>query len=239
MRDPGGLTASVPMSVTVINVAPIAVGRLDRRVERDAGGGVGASTTTSTPTARQAALTMQNVPATFAVPQRRDGHDLDRRVAAAPDRSRRPVAARRTFSYTVHDGDGAESAPATVTVVGPALNVAPIANDQTIDVTVGTAVDLVLDVSDPDSDPLTVIDVIDPAGVIGAQVGLTLVVVPVAAGTFQVTYRVSDGIAQSRVATVTINATAAAAADDRRAAVERTCRRRDRGSNGPPSNGDG
>ena len=143
----------------------------------------------------------------------------------------------------MHDGDGAQSAPATVTVIGPALNVAPVANDQTIDVTVGTAVDLVLDVNDPDKDALTVVDLVDSAGVIGAQVGLTLVVVPVAAGTYQVTYRVSDGLALSRVATITVNATAAVEPPTRpNRRGRRVERARDEGtpeSNGPPSDGDG
>jgi hypothetical protein len=111
--------------------------------------------------------------------------------------------------YTVQDGDGAESAPATVTVFGPALNEAPTARDQTIHVTVGRSENLVLDVGDPDGDPLTLIDVSDPSGVIGDRVGLSLVIVATTEGTFQVTYRVSDGTAPSRVATVTINATAA------------------------------
>ena len=83
-----------------------------------------------------------------------------------------------TFTYTVRDADGAESAPATVTVVGPRLNTAPFANDQTRDVVVGTALDVALDVGDADGDPLTLHDLTDPSPIVTAQAGFTLTVTP-------------------------------------------------------------
>ena len=42
-----------------------------------------------------------------------------------------------TFTYTVRDSDGGVSAPVTVTVIGPPVNTAPVARDQSIAVTVG------------------------------------------------------------------------------------------------------
>ncbi len=114
------------------------------------------------PDGPNAALTLQNVPATLTFPNGATGTIS---ILGSRQLSIDPGAGRgtATFGYTVRDGDGAESAPATVTVFAPALNQAPIANDQTIDVTVGRSADLVLDVSDPDRDPLTLIDVSDPS----------------------------------------------------------------------------
>ena len=64
-----------------------------------------------------------------------------------------------------------------------------------------------LNVSDADGDPLTIATLTDPSGVVSGQAGLSLTITAPAAGTFVVTYTVSDGTATSWVATVTITAT--------------------------------
>jgi hypothetical protein len=109
-----------------------------------------------------------------------------------------------TFTYTVRDSDGDVSAPVTVTVIGPRLNTAPVARDQTIAVTVGESRLLDLDVGDADGDPLEVVDLTDPSDVVFDASALTLTLRADAAGTFLVTYRVTDGEAFSALATVTV-----------------------------------
>ena len=67
VRDPGGLTASVPMSVTVLNVVPTASAD---SIDVSRGAPVVASVIDNDvdPDGPQAALTMQNVPTTFLFP---------------------------------------------------------------------------------------------------------------------------------------------------------------------------
>ena len=109
-----------------------------------------------------------------------------------------------TFTYTVRDIDGGVSAPATVTVIGPRLNTAPVAGDQSVAVTVGESRLLDLDVVDVDGDPLVVVDLTDPDDVVFDASGVTLTLRADDVGTFVVTYRVTDGEAFSSVATVTV-----------------------------------
>ena len=109
-----------------------------------------------------------------------------------------------TFTYTVRDIDGGVSAPVTVTVIGPRLNTAPVAVDQSVAVTVGESRLLDLDVVDVDGDPLVVVDLTDPDDVVFDASGVTLTLRADDVGTFVVTYRVTDGEAFSSVATVTV-----------------------------------
>ncbi len=59
----------------------------------------------------------------------------------------------------------------------------------------------------PTANPLTIATLNDPSRVVTGQAGLSLTITAPTAGTFVVTYTVSDGTAQSRVATITITAT--------------------------------
>jgi hypothetical protein len=115
---------------------------------------------------------------------------------------------RATFTYTVRDGDGTVSAPATVTVVGPRFNRAPEADDQVVEIPINTTFALALAVRDGNGDPLTVVDVVDPAGVETATAGTTMQLLAPAPGTYAVSYRVTDGELVSRTATVTVIAAA-------------------------------
>lgn len=116
---------------------------------------------------------------------------------------------RATFSYTVRDSVGAISSPATVTVVGPKFNRAPEADDQTVEVTVRESLPVELAVRDPNGDPLTVVDIVDPSRVERSTTGTTMQILARSPGTHVVTYRVTDGELVSRVATLTVVALAA------------------------------
>ena len=64
---------------------------------------------------------------------------------------------------------------------------------------------MLLDVDDPDGDQLTVIVPIDdPDNIVTAVSGTTMTMTTTAPGTFQVSYRVTDGFGESRLATVTV-----------------------------------
>ena len=109
-----------------------------------------------------------------------------------------------TFTYAVRDTDDGVSAPVTVTVIGPPANNAPVAGDQNITVTVGESRGLDLDAFDADGDALVVVDLTDPSDVVHHASGLTLTLRADVAGTFVVSYRVTDGEAFSSVAEVTV-----------------------------------
>jgi hypothetical protein len=113
-----------------------------------------------------------------------------------------------TFTYRVRDTDGAESAPATVTVNGPPANIAPTAIDQAISVAVGTSAVVDLQAIDPDGPVPSIVDATfsDPGGVVTRRRDLRLSILARTAGTFVVSYQVTDGEATSGFATLTITA---------------------------------
>jgi hypothetical protein len=202
VADPGGLAANVPMSITVTNSAPIA----NNDAVNAAGGSVSAAllSNDSDPDGTNGGLRIQQIPSTITFSNGETGTislSADQRNATIDPRAGLGSA---TFTYTAVDPDGAVSAPATVTVTGPKYNKAPIANSQTINVVAGQSVQVVLDVSDPDGDPLTVIVVDNSQGVGIALSGTTATVKAPSAGTFTATYRVTDGSLQSNVATLTV-----------------------------------
>ena len=118
----------------------------------------------ATPTAPNADLALQIVPATITFPNGEDGTITivgDRKLRIDPGKGEGTT----TFTYTVRDADGGVSAPATVTVVGPPLNTPPFAtrpDRSTWSSTVPT--DIVLDASDADGDPISVEDLVDSGG---------------------------------------------------------------------------
>ena len=113
-----------------------------------------------------------------------------------------------TFTYRVRDGDNGDSAPATVTVNGPPANQPPVASDQAITVTAGTSSVINLDASDSDGPPPSIVDATfsDPSGVVTSRSGLRLTVLATAPGAYVITYQVTDGLATSATATLTITA---------------------------------
>jgi hypothetical protein len=209
VADPGGLTASVTVTTNVLNQLPTAVAD-----EVDVGSGtpvsfpiVGNDTDVDS-AGGSGALVIQSISSgsiTFT------NGDVGT-VTVAPDgRSVQidPAAGRgtATFTYSVRDSDGGVSATATVTVIGPPVNTAPVALDQSIAVNVGISSVVALDVSDADADPLTVVELTDASGIVVGQSDLTITVLATVAGRFTITYRVTDGEAFSGVATLTVVAT--------------------------------
>ncbi len=205
VRDPGGLTGAVPMSVAVTNQLPLAV---PDSVDVTLGSPTLAPVVDNDvdPDAPNSDLAIQSVPATIMFPNGEEGTIslvADRKLSIDPGKGEGTT----TFTYTVHDADGGVSEPATVTVVGPPLNTPPFARDQSFDVVTTVPTDIVLDAGDDDGDEISVEDIVDPAGIVTGQAGLSLTITAPAPGVYTITYHVDDGDDVSRTATVTINAT--------------------------------
>ena len=204
IADPGGLTTTVNVAVTVLNRLPVANGDTvdvtdgdDRTVDllandtdADSGG----------------ALTIiELLPTTIGFSGGGTGTvvvESDGRVTVDPADGR----GVSSFTYRVRDVDGGVSAPATVTVNAPPANQPPIAVDQSISVTVGTSAVVDLQVSDPDGQPVNIVrsTFSDPDDVVAERSGLRLSILAVVPGTFTVTYQVTDGEATSATATLTV-----------------------------------
>ncbi len=207
VRDTGGLTASVPMSVTVSNAGPVA--------NPDAMS-VGAGPATAQivandvdPDGSAAQLRIQQVPSSLTFSNGAVGTISvsadERSVTVSPGAGRGTAS----FTYTIVDADGAVSSPAAVTVTGAPSNVAPTAADQSVSVVEGVSTAVNLSVVDADGDPLTVVVVDNADGAVAAIQGRTVTVVAPGPGTFSFEYRVNDGTDDSNAAVLTINATAA------------------------------
>ena len=110
-----------------------------------------------------------------------------------------------SWSYVALDDSGSSSEPANVEVTVVNQSDAPVANDQLIEVNDATAWQFTLDASDIDGDELAVTVVDQPefgtlswAGVVGTYTPITS-----DNGFDEFTYRVSDGLNNSGLATVT------------------------------------
>jgi VCBS repeat-containing protein len=136
-----------------------------------------------------------------------------------------------SFTYKVSDGQ-LDSNVATVSITVTPVNDAPVAADDLTSTSQGTPVTINVKANDSDieNDGLTVQIVGDPAhGQVTVNGDGTVTYTPVGtySGTDSFTYRVSDGQAQSNLATVTINVsgatnTAPVAYDDSVSATEDT-----------------
>jgi hypothetical protein len=201
--DPGGLTATVPMTITVVNASPAA-----NPDNVNVAGGVASFDLVANdtdPDGGNGALRVQSMPATVMFSNGQAGTitlERNSRLVSIDPRNGRGTA---TFGYSVVDADGAVSATTNVTVAGPAVNTAPQASDQTIAVVSGTPFTVVLTVNDADGDQLTVVRPIDdPDNIVSAVSGNTITVTTAGAGKFQFSYRVTDGSDESNLATVTV-----------------------------------
>jgi hypothetical protein len=204
VRDPGGLSTTVRISLTVRNRPPVAVADT---IDVAAGNAatVAIVANDSDGDGPSDALRIASVSSNSII---FDNGEVGT-VTIEPDGRRVRVApgagqGQSTFTYTVRDADGGVSAPATVTVVGPKFNRAPDAADQTVEVTVREPSSVELAVSDANGDPLRVIDIVDPSRVERSTTGTTMQLVARSAGTYVVTYRVTDGELVSRIATLTV-----------------------------------
>ena len=201
--DPGGLRAFVPMTVVVTNVSPAAYPDTF-----DVSGGVTSFNLVANdidPDGDNAALRILSMPLTAMFSNGEAGvitvSPGGRSVSLDPKNGR----GKATFAYSVVDADGARSNSTKVTVVGVVVNPAPSASDQTIDVVSGSSTVVLLNVNDPDGDQLTVIlPIDDPDNIVTAVSGTTMTMTTAAPGTFQVSYRVTDGFGESNLATVTV-----------------------------------
>jgi hypothetical protein len=207
VRDPGGLTGVVAVTVVVVNRIPIAAAdTVD--VSSGSPGSFDIVDNDVDPDGPDSALRIRSVPATITFTNGASGTVMltgsGRRIVVDPGAG----LGTASFVYTVEDLEGGVSRPATVTVVGPRLNTAPFARDQAVAVAAGETRTFVLDAGDADGDPVTVVDLSDAAGVIIERVALSVTIRVAQAGSYSFSYRVTDGRAESRVATVVIDVTA-------------------------------
>jgi hypothetical protein len=218
IADPGGLSATATVSVTVSNSQPTASGDAI-----NASSGTGSTDLIANdvdPDGPNSALVFQAIPESVVF----DGGGTGSIVVGGDGRTVTVATTdglgTGTFSYSVRDPGGSVSNTATVTVLGPdtpttttttepAGNTTPVATDQSASVTVETAAAVPLDVFDADGDPLTVVGLSDPSGVVTGTSGTTLTINASRPGRFVVTYQVTDGTDTSGTATLTIVANAA------------------------------
>ncbi|MEM9745571.1 MAG: Ig-like domain-containing protein [Actinomycetota bacterium] len=208
-RDPGGLETTIEVTVDVANNKPIANG--DTVAVAGGAAEFDLVANDSDPDGVNSELKLSQVPGdlTFAngevgsIEVQGDG----RRVLIDP----KAGEGQATFAYTIQDADGGQSAPATVTVAGPAANEPPTAGDQTEDVIDEGPYTFTVRVSDPDGDSTraTIFDVRDPSDIVIDWEGLDITIQVDGPGTYTIEYRVRDvGGAISGWGTITVNVVA-------------------------------
>lgn len=187
IADPGGLQVRVPVSVELVNLAPIANPDV---VRADTG------QATFQPLANDSdpdgdAIALQAVPDTLTFANGEVGSIQrlgDDSLAISPGKG----AGTATFSYSVVDQFGLVSPETTVTVI---VNSPPTAPAVDVVMAPGTTVTVVVDAVDPDRDPLVLALDNDPAPLTIAVEGLTLTITaPLAAANtdFALRYTVTD-----------------------------------------------
>jgi len=185
--DPGGLQVRVPVTIVLVNLAPVA--NADS-FEYAAGANTFEPLANDTD-ADGDALQLFAVPATVTFPKRVTGtiEIVDGTRLRIEPQGGEGVA---TFEYTIVDAQGLVSAPAVVTVT---VNRSPVAPDVEVELPAGTELRVAVQASDPDGD-LLVLELLDEAPPLDLEVdGLTVVMSapPGAAGqVFEVDYLVRD-----------------------------------------------
>ena len=205
VSDPGGLTATVPFSVTIANAAPIANNDALTITVGPTKFAILANDTD--PDGTTAGLRIQTIPSTLMFENGEAGT-----ISVIQETNEILIDPRKgtgsaTFSYTAVDSDGAVSNPAVVTVAVTTGNRPPSTIDQVIDIETGVAVTIPIIAADPDGDLLTVVELDDPAGVVVGVTGLNVTVLAPGQGSFVFAYRVTDGTNTSSSATITLQAT--------------------------------
>ena len=192
-------TATVAISVTAVNDAPIAVA---------------GSATTAEDTAVAVTLSGSDVdgdPLTFAIVSQPIHGTVS---GGAANRTYTPAAnfnGTDSFTFTVNDGL-ATSAPATVSITVTAVNDPPVANPASVSAVTAQPTPFTLSGTDVDGDALTFVIVSSPAHGTLTGTGPTFTYTSVAnfAGSDSFSFAVSDGQSQSAAATVSITVTAPA-----------------------------
>lgn len=187
IADPGGLQVRVPVTIVLVNLAPVArPDAFDHAPDVD----------TFDPLANDTdddgdAIQLLAVPETLAFPNGVSGtiEVVDgRRLRIVPGGGE-GVA---TFEYTIVDSVGLASAPATVTVT---VNRSPIAPDVEIELPAKSEREVAVPATDPDGDALTleVLDDPDEIDLVVDGLKVTVTTSPQAANReFVVRYRVTD-----------------------------------------------
>ncbi len=195
------LPATVSISITPVNDAPIALGG-----DADSTGTNNVVVIEDIPQA----ITLQGVdlegqPLTYQVvtqPSKGVLSGTGRFLVYVPNTN---ANGSDSFTFKVNDGI-ADSAPATILVAITPVNDAPVALDQAITATKNTPRLLSLPASDVDNDPLTFTIVSNPTKgtLIGTGGNRTYTPNPQYIGSDSFTFKVSDGTLESQVVTVSI-----------------------------------
>jgi hypothetical protein len=192
ISDPGGLQVRVPVSVELVNLAPVA----NPDVVRADNGQI-----TFQPLANDSdpdgdAIALQSVPDTLTFANGEVGTIQrlpDDSLSIHPSKG----AGTATFTYSVVDQFGLVSPETTVTVI---VNSAPTAPAVDVAMAAGTTVTVVVDAKDPDGDPLVLTIDDDPAPLTVVVDGLTLTItapLEAARTDFALRYTVTDPLGAS------------------------------------------
>ena len=192
ISDPGGLQVTVPVSVELVNLAPIA----NPDVVRADSGHV-----TFQPLANDSdpdgdPIALQSVPDTLTFANGEVG-SIQRNADNSLDIRPGKGAGMATFSYSVVDQFGLVSAETTVTVI---VNSPPTAPTVDIVMPAGSTVTTVVGAGDPDGDPLVLTIDDDPVPLTIVVDGLTLTIIaPIEAANtnFALRYTVTDPLGAS------------------------------------------
>ncbi|RYD59668.1 MAG: tandem-95 repeat protein, partial [Verrucomicrobiaceae bacterium] len=190
-------TATVAITVTPVNDAPVATPRV-------------LATTPNTALAVTLAGTdVEGSPLTYAIVSSPTNGTLS---GTAPNLTYTPATSflgSDSFTYRVNDG-ALDSALATVSITVSPINVAPIANAQSLTVAEDTPLSITLTGSDPESGPITYAVVSQPTkGTLsGTAPNLTYTPSANSNGLDSLTFRVNDGSLNSATATISITVTA-------------------------------
>jgi hypothetical protein len=200
--DPGGLQVRVPISIELVNLAPVA-GDDVVRIEVDS--------VTFDPLQNDTdpdgdAIALQSVPQTIVfsngveVPIVRLSGDQLLVIAGA-------ARGTASFDYTIVDALGLVSQPATVTIT---INSPPLAPDVEVLLAAGTSTMTSVNASDPDGEPLTLTIDDDPSPLTIEVDGLVLTIrAPLAAAstTYDLDYTVTDDSGGSATGSLLITVT--------------------------------
>ena len=187
IADPGGLDVRVPVTVILVNQAPVA----NDDQATSTGGAVTIEPLANDSDPDGDTVSLAAVPGTFSLSDgttatvTRDGNTL----ILDPNGG----SGQGSFTYTIVDSIGLASEPATVTLT---VNGPPIVPNQ-IDVVIaaGSTADVVVAASDPDGDPLT-LTLVSVAEPLSASVSGLTVTVSVGertvGGVYEIRFRVAD-----------------------------------------------
>jgi len=200
--DPGGLQVRVPISIDLVNLAPVALDD-EVRIEVDS--------VTFAPLQNDSdpdgdAIALQSVPQTIVFS---NGVEVPVIRLSGDRLSVFAGAARGTasFDYTIVDSLGLVSQPATVTIT---INSPPSAPDVQVLLAAGTSTMTAVNASDPDGEPLTLTIDDDPSPLTIDVNGLVLTITaPLAAAstTYDLDYTVTDDSGGSATGSLLITVT--------------------------------